>query len=274
MKLSQFQVDAFTSRPFGGNPAAVCPLQAWLPEPLLQAIAAENNLSETAFFVPDEKGYALRWFTPLSEVDLCGHATLASAHALFEHLGHAGPAITFSTRSGDLIVERRSPHLVMNFPASTPLPCAAPVLLAEGLGRQPVEVLAGEDYIAVFESEADILAIEPNQTLLAQLDRRGVCVTAPGERVDFVSRFFAPKLGIPEDPVTGSAHCLLTPYWAARLGRSRLEARQISRRGGDIGCELKGDRVLLAGQAVTVMTAEILLPGIHSPHAHSAQELG
>ncbi|MDR3395419.1 MAG: PhzF family phenazine biosynthesis protein [Parasulfuritortus sp.] len=260
MILRQFQIDAFATRAFEGNPAAVCPLERWLPDDLLQAIAEENNLSETAFFVPSGKGFALRWFTPVSEVDLCGHATLASAHVLFEHLGHAKPEITFETRSGDLVVERDGVQLVMDFPACPPRRCAIPDMLTEGLGRRPVEVLAGDDYLAVFESEADIRAIVPNHALLSRLDLRGVCITAPGDSVDFVSRFFAPKYGIPEDPVTGSAHCELTPYWVEKLGRNSLDARQISRRGGDIGCELRGDRVRLSGQAVSFMTAEIDIP--------------
>lgn len=260
MKLRQYQIDAFARRPFQGNPAAVCPLQRWLPDELMQAIAGENNLSETAFFVLSDRGYALRWFTPTAEVDLCGHATLASAHVLFEHLGHAQPSITFETRSGDLSVERRDGRLVMDFPACPPRPCGMPEWLAEGLGRRPVEVLAGDDYLAVFESEAEVRAIVPDHALLARLDLRGVCVTAPGESADFVSRFFGPKVGVPEDPVTGSAHCLLTPYWAAKLGKRSLSARQVSRRGGDLGCELRGDRVLISGSAITVMTAEIHLP--------------
>ena len=259
MPLHQFQIDAFTNRPFHGNPAAVCPLGKWLPDEVMQAIAGENNLSETAFFVPSDKGYALRWFTPVREVDLCGHATLATAHALFEHLGYTSPSITFETRSGDLTVERRDGRLVMDFPACPLQPCDLPELLAEGLGHRPVEVLAGDDFLAVFESEADIRALEPNQAMLARLALRGVCVTAPGDSVDFVSRFFAPKYGIPEDPVTGSAHCQLAPYWAGRLGKPILNARQISKRGGEIGCELRHDRVLISGQAVTVMTTEILL---------------
>lgn len=261
MNLRQFQIDAFATRPFAGNPAAVCPLERWLPDEVMQAIAGENNLSETAFFAPTERGYALRWFTPLKEVDLCGHATLASAHVLFEHLDYARPSIIFETRSGDLVVERRGEKLVMDFPACPPQPRPIPELLAEGLGRQPVEVLAGDDYLAVFETEAEIRALAPDFAQLAKLDLRGVCVSAPGESVDFVSRFFAPKYGIPEDPVTGSTHCMLTPYWAGRLGKTRLAARQVSRRGGDIGCELRGGRVLLAGSAVTFMTAEIFLPG-------------
>lgn len=260
MKLRQYQVDAFTDRPFHGNPAAVCPLQAWLPDTLMQAIAGENNLSETAFFVPSDRGFALRWFTPIREVDLCGHATLASAHVLFSHLNFQGESIHFQTRSGDLIVRRQDARLVMDFPSCPPRPCTLPEGLAEGLGRTPLEVLAGDDYLAVFASEAEVRSLLPDHTRLAQLDLRGVCVTAPGDTVDFVSRFFAPKYGIQEDPVTGSAHCQLAPYWSARLGRPALSARQVSGRGGEIGCEVTGQRVLLSGHAVTVMTAEIHLP--------------
>jgi PhzF family phenazine biosynthesis protein len=257
MRLKQYQVDAFATRAFEGNPAAVCPLESWLDDGLLQAIAEENNLSETAFFVPSEKGFALRWFTPVKEVDLCGHATLASAHVIFEILGYAKQAITFETRSGDLLVEKKGKQLVMDFPACPPTFCELPEILAQGLGRRPIEVLAADDYVAVFASEADIRSIAPNQALLGQLDLRGVIVTAPGMEVDFVSRFFAPKFGIPEDPVTGSAHCALAPYWANKLGKRILSAKQVSRRGGNIICEVKADRVLLSGCAVTFMEAEI-----------------
>ncbi len=257
MKLKQYQVDAFATRAFEGNPAAVCPLEAWLDDDLLQAIAEENNLSETAFFVPSEKGFGLRWFTPVKEVDLCGHATLASAHVIFEALGYAQPAITFETRSGDLFVKRKGQQLEMDFPARPPVPCALPDLLVEGLGQRPLEVLAADDYLAVFDSEATVRAIAPDQALLGQLDLRCVVITAPGTQADFVSRVFGPKFGIPEDPVTGSAHCALAPYWARRLGKNVLTARQVSRRGGSIGCELKGDRVMLSGSAVTVMETSI-----------------
>jgi PhzF family phenazine biosynthesis protein len=234
MKIKQYQVDAFATRAFEGNPAAVCPLESWLEDGLLQAIAEENNLSETAFFVPSEKGFELRWFTPIKEVDLCGHATLAAAHVIFETLGYAKQVITFETRSGDLFVERKGKRLEMDFPASPPTPCELPGILAEGLGKHPIEILAADDYLAVFDDEATIRAITPNQALLSQLDLRGVIVTAPGSDVDFVSRFFAPKFGIPEDPVTGSAHCALAPYWARKLGKSLLSAKQLSRRGGDL----------------------------------------
>lgn len=257
MKIKQYQVDAFATRAFEGNPAAVCPLDSWLDDIQLQAIAEENNLSETAFFVPSEKGFYLRWFTPVKEIDLCGHATLAAAHTLFDSLGYAKPAITFETRSGDLFVTRKGQLLEMDFPACPPTPCLLPELLAEGLGQRPLAVLAADDYIAVFDNEATIRAITPNQILLGQLDLRGVAVTAPGVEVDFVSRFFAPKYGIAEDPVTGSAHCELAPYWANKLGKRILSAKQVSRRGGNIVCEVNVDRVRLSGQAVTFMEAEI-----------------
>lgn len=261
MKLRQYQVDAFATRAFEGNPAAVCPLERWLDDGLLQAIAEENNLSETAFFVASEKGFRLRWFTPVSEVDLCGHATLATAHVLFEHLGHPGPAVRFATRSGVLTVRRKGSLLEMDFPASPPTPCTAPASLVKALGRQPAAVLRADDYLAVFDDEAAVRGLSPDFALLATLDLRGVIVTAPGSADDFVSRFFAPRLGIPEDPVTGSAHCTLAPYWADRLGRHRLSARQVSKRGGRLACELEGDRVLLSGSAVTFMEAEMTLPG-------------
>lgn len=260
LSIKQFQVDAFTTRPFAGNPAAICPLASWPDDSLLQAIAEENNLSETAYFVPSTKGFRLRWFTPVAEVDLCGHATLAAAHVLFENLGYPDPAITFETRSGDLIVSRKDGRLEMDFPARPPVACLTPESLAEALGKQPVAVLAADDYLAVFGSEGAVRAINPDYGLLSRLGLRGVIVTAPGNDVDFVSRFFAPKFGIPEDPVTGSAHCTLAPYWADRLGKRTLVARQVSKRGGDILCALRGERVLLSGVAVTVMVTTIFLP--------------
>ena len=261
MKLTQYQVDAFATRVFEGNPAAVCPLKAWLDDAVLQAIANENNLSETAFFVPTARGFQLRWFTPVAEVDLCGHATLAAAHVLFTRLGYAEPRIVFETRSGELAVEAQDGRLVMNFPARPPQPSPPPPALLEGLRQTPTEVWAADDYIAVFAHEAIVWSLAPNLAKFAELDRRGVIVTAPGDSVDFVSRFFAPKLGVPEDPVTGSAHCALTPYWARRLGKTDLEARQVSKRGGSLRCQLQADRVLLVGGAVTVLVAEIDLGG-------------
>jgi len=257
MKIKQYQVDAFATRAFEGNPAAVCPLEKWLDDDLLQAIAEENNLSETAFFVPSAKGFSLRWFTPFKEVDLCGHATLATAHIIYESLGFTGTVISFETRSGDLFVKKQGSVLQMDFPAYKLTACEIPETLVQGLGVRPIEVLADDDYLAVFDSEATVRAITPNHALLGLLDLRGVIVTAPGADVDFVSRFFAPKIGIPEDPVTGAAHCKLAPYWAGKLGKNTLSARQVSKRGGNLACEVKNDRVVLSGSAVTFMEAEI-----------------
>jgi PhzF family phenazine biosynthesis protein len=259
-EVRQFQVDAFANRVFEGNPAAVCPLPRWLDEAVMQAIAAENNLSETAFFVPAGEGFELRWFTPLAEVDLCGHATLATAHVLFENLGYAHDEIRFESRSGELTVRRQGDLLEMDFPSRPPIACAPPDGLTEALGAAPLEVLCADDLLAVFGNESEIRAITPDFPALARLPGRGVCVTAPGDNYDFVSRFFAPALGVSEDPVTGSAHCELAPYWAGRLGRTTLRARQVSRRGGEVGCEVRGERVLLSGTAVTFMEGTIRLP--------------
>ncbi len=257
MKLRQFQVDAFASRRFEGNPAAVCPLKEWLSDDLMQSIAAENNLSETAFFVPAQSGFHLRWFTPVAEVDFCGHATLASGHVLFDALDYEKQSVVFETRSGEMTVERSGKLYVMNFPAQPPRPCSPPKTLIEALGAKPTEVLAADDYLAVFESQAVVQSLAPDFARLGDLDLRGVIATAPGDDHDFVSRFFGPKLGIDEDPVTGSAHCELTPYWSKRLSKKQLRARQISRRGGDVLCEIAGDRVRLKGSAVTFMVGEI-----------------
>ncbi len=257
MKLRQFQVDAFASRRFEGNPAAVCPLKEWLSDDLMQSIAAENNLSETAFFVPAQSGFHLRWFTPVAEVDFCGHATLASGHVLFDALDYEKQSVVFETRSGEMTVERSGKLYVMNFPAQPPKPCSPPKTLIEALGAKPTEVLAADDYLAVFESQAVVQSLAPDFARLGDLDLRGVIATAPGDDHDFVSRFFGPKLGIDEDPVTGSAHCELTPYWSQRLSKKQLRARQISRRGGDVLCEIAGDRVRLKGSAVTFMVGEI-----------------
>lgn len=262
MKLKLYQVDSFTRRVFSGNPAAVCPLEQWLPDATLQAIALENNLSETAFFVAEGEGYRLRWFTPAAEVNLCGHATLAASHVLFEHLGYGKPHLLFATRSGTLKIERHNGLYSMDFPVMPPAPCATPAGLAEALGVEPVEVLSADDYIVVLASEAQVRQLNPDMMFLNQLELRGVCVTAPGTDVDFVSRFFAPRLGIPEDPVTGSTHCELMPYWARRLGKTTLRARQVSQRSGDLECTLAGDRVILSGNAVTFMEAEIRLDAV------------
>jgi len=256
-----YQIDAFANRVFQGNPAAVVPLDHWLTDTTLQAIAIENNLSETAFFVPEGKAFRLRWFSPVGEIDLCGHATLASAYVLFELLGHTADTIAFDTRSGRLVVAREGERLVMDFPSLPAQPCPAPVALLAGLKKHPIEVLAASDYLAVYENEADIRSLAPDFAELSKLDLRGVCVTAPGKSVDFVSRFFGPKWGIPEDPVTGSAHCTLVPYWSARFGKSSLIARQLSRRGGELYCALRGERVTIAGVAVKYLEGEIVVPG-------------
>ncbi|MCO6478957.1 MAG: PhzF family phenazine biosynthesis protein [Phaeodactylibacter sp.] len=253
-----YQADAFTGELFRGNPAAVCPLDKWLPGATLQAIALENNLSETAFFVPKGKDYHLRWFTPAIEVDLCGHATLATAHVLYEHLGYREPSINFHSRSGLLSVSREDEHYILDFPTDILEPTLAPKVLTEALQATPREVFTGrEDFLVVLESEAEVAALRPDFRLLQQVKGRGVIVTAPGEAVDFVSRCFFPNAGIDEDPVTGSAHTTLTPYWAERLGKQELLARQISRRGGEVRCTMLGERVALAGKAVTYMEGVI-----------------
>ncbi|MAW60547.1 MAG: isomerase [Planctomycetes bacterium] len=265
MKLRLIQVDAFADRALVGNPAAVVPLEAWLPDALLLAIAIENNLSETAFLVPEGEGWRLRWFTPGGEVDLCGHATLATAHALLTEWGVDREELQFHTRSGALSVRRVDDGYQMDFPAQAPRPVpeelrAAAAEVTAGLGAVPELLLVSEDWIAIYPNEAAVAALRPDGGRLAEVGLRGVLASAPGERHDFVSRCFFPALGIPEDPVTGSAHCQLAPYWADRLGRSRLRARQISARGGELGCEHAGERVLLTGRAVTYLRGEIELP--------------
>jgi len=260
MPLNQFQVDAFTDRPFAGNPAAVVPLERWLDDALMQAIAAENNLSETAFFAPQGDVYGLRWFTPVSEIDLCGHATLATAHVLFNELGVAADALQFDTRSGRLTVTRQGDLLQMDFPLWSVGPLAKDPGIAEALGATPVDTLATSACLmAVFADEASVATLAPDMRAVAALHPFGLIVTAPGEAHDFVSRFFAPAVGIDEDPVTGSTHCALAPFWAARLGKSTLKARQISARGGELECELRGERVLLRGRAVTVIESTLRL---------------
>lgn len=256
MKIPYFEVDAFASKPFHGNPAGVCPLPNWLDDATLQNIAAENNLSETAFFVPRGDDYGLRWFTPTVEVDLCGHATLASAFVLYSELDARSDAVRFHSQSGVLTVMRQNDVLTLDFPSRPPSPCTVPDGLIRGLGKQPVEILKARDYFCVFAAEADVRSLKPDFALLGTLDEK-VIVTAPGTDSDFVSRFFAPTAGVPEDPVTGSAHCTLIPYWAARLGKRKLFARQVSRRGGELFCELSGDRVLIGGKAVLYSRGQI-----------------
>jgi PhzF family phenazine biosynthesis protein len=257
MILTLYQVDAFTSRLFAGNPAAVCPLESWLEDGLMQSIALENNLSETAFFVRNGGVYDLRWFTPACEVGLCGHATLASAFVVFEYLDPTAKVVRFQTRSGELRVRRNGDLLVMDFPARPAQPCDLSSALAAALGKPPRELMAARDYLAVYDSEADVRALAPDMRALAALDRFAIIVTAPGKDADFVSRFFAPARGVDEDPVTGSAHCTLVPYWANRLGKTRLHARQVSARGGELWCELAGDRVFLSGRAVRYLEGTV-----------------
>ncbi len=260
MDIPIYQIDAFSDQLFSGNPAAVCPLQAWLPDDKLQAIAAENNLSETAFFVPlnnTENTYQLRWFTPATEVDLCGHATLASAYVLFELLGIKADRICFHSRSGPLYVMKTPRGLTMDFPAAPLTAVAIPEHIEQGLGQTPIAAFAATDLMLVFASEQQIIDLAPDFRWLAQLPYRGIIATAPGTECDFVSRFFAPACGIDEDPVTGSAHCALTPYWAAQLGKQQLSARQLSRRGGSLLCELAENRVLLSGTAVCYLSGHI-----------------
>jgi len=259
MKIPLYQVDAFTDRLFAGNPAAVCPLAEWLPDATLQAIAAENNLSETAFFVGRAGEYALRWFTPASEVDLCGHATLASAHVILGRLEPALDEVRFSSKSGPLRVTRDRGRLWLDFPARPPAASDPIEGLSEALGARPSELWAARDVMAVLASEAEVRSLKPDMGRLQALDRFGFIVTAPGETADFVSRFFAPSLGIPEDPVTGSAHCTLAPFWAERLGKRELRALQVSPRGGELLCELREDRVLIGGHAVSYLEGAIEL---------------
>lgn len=258
MIIPYYEVLAFTKRHFAGNPAGVCLLRSeWLPDAMMQSIASENNLAETAFLIDRGPYLDVRWMTPTVEVDLCGHATLASAHVLFNHLGRKGDAISFQSRSGELRVNRKQEQLVLDFPSQPASKCDPPKELAEGLGAQPREILRGSDYLAVFECEEDVASIKPDFELLAQLGMRGVIVTAAGTQCDFISRFFAPAAGILEDPVTGSTHCALIPYWSKRLGKRELHARQISKRGGELFCEDRGDRVGIGGNAITYVEGKI-----------------
>ena len=255
-----FQVDAFTLGPFSGNPAAVCPLDVWLDDQVMQNIAAENNLAETAFIVPRDEGYDLRWFTPTVEVDLCGHATLAAGYVVLNHLQPDLDSVAFETISGELTVTRDGERLAMDFPARPPTPVVVSEAISVALGKAPTEVHLSRDVLAVYDNEESVRNLSPNQAKLLALEEGfGVIVTAKGDSVDFVSRFFVPKGGIAEDPVTGSAHCTLVPFWAKRLGWSELIAHQVSPRGGELHCELRGDRVIMSGQCVLFLTGNIHL---------------
>jgi len=258
MKLPIYQIDAFTGSLFGGNPAAVVLLHDWLSDELLQAIAAENNLSETAYVVPRGQHFGLRWFTPTIEIDLCGHATLASAFVLFREKIAEGDEIRFETvTSGELSVRRDGALIQLDFPARVPQPIAGSQALTAALGAEPSAVFQARDLLAVFDHQDQVAALQPDFERIASLETFAVIVSAPGDEVDFVSRFFAPKAGVPEDPVTGSAHCSLIPYWSRRLGKTSLQARQISRRGGQLFCENRGARVIIGGHAVQYLRGEI-----------------
>ncbi|WP_367388780.1 PhzF family phenazine biosynthesis protein [Lewinella sp. LCG006] len=261
MVLRIYQVDAFHHELLRGNPAAVIPLDKWLSDEKLQAIAGENNLSETAFFLPEENGaIPLRWFTPNKEVRLCGHATLASAHVLFQEIGLTGKIIRFSSLSGILEVERLEKGYRLNFPADEGTPVSIPSNLESALGVSIKEAILGnDDLLIITDSQAQIAGMAPDFNALQEYDVRGIIVSAPGDEVDFVSRCFYPRFGINEDPVTGSAHTLMTPYWAKKLGKSLMEAHQISPRKGILRCTLQGDRVLLEGQASTYLRGQIFL---------------
>lgn len=259
MNLRLYHVDAFADRLFSGNPAGVVVLERPLPARLMQAVAAENNMSETAFVVPGRNGYAIRWFTPATEVDLCGHATLASAHVLFSHLGHPSGTILFRTRkSGTLTASRENDLIVLDFPADRLRRAPVAPLLTAGLGRRPDEAWRGKtDILCLFRSQKDIEGLRPDMQALSKVRARGVIATAPGRSADFVSRFFGPQVGVPEDPVTGSAHTTLAAFWAPRLGRNTLSALQLSKRGGRLRCTLDGGRVKLAGKARTYLVGDI-----------------
>ena len=257
MEITLYQIDAFASKLFEGNPAAVCPLEAWLPDEIMQSIAAENNLSETAFFVPEGNGYHIRWFTPAGEVDLCGHATLAAAYVLFNIPGYKKDKIVFDSKSGILAVTKNNELFTLDFPSQPPVACDIPKEIVQAFKTAPVACLKSEDFIVVFENEIDVETANPDFELLKKLDLRGVIITAKSTRYDFVTRFFAPKYGIPEDPVTGSAYTQLAPYWASIIGSKRFSVKQISLRGGELTCEIIDDRVFISGKAVKYLEGKI-----------------
>ncbi|HYP08574.1 MAG TPA: PhzF family phenazine biosynthesis protein [Bryobacteraceae bacterium] len=262
MRLACYTLDAFTDRVFGGNPAAVCPLEEWLDEGLMQNIASENNLAETAFFVPDGDGYHIRWFTPTNEVELCGHATLASAYVIFNYLSPDKHNLRFRAQAGELRVSREGEAgvLSLDFPSRPPEPVEPDPRIVDALGgASPSETWKARDHLYVFKTEAEVRALKPDFARLRAVEMYALTVTAPGDDCDFVSRFFAPGHGIDEDPVTGSAHCTLIPFWAKRLGKNVLHARQVSRRGGELFCELKGDRVKIAGHVALYAKSTLTL---------------
>lgn len=257
MKLTIYQIDAFANKAFEGNPAAICPLEEWISDDLMQSIAAENNLSETAYFVKTQKGYHIRWFTPKHEVDLCGHATLASAYVLFEILGYTENEIIFESRSGLLSVIKDKDWLKMDFPSQPPVPCQTPELISRAFNQTPYKCLKSQDYIVIFENETSVLDANPELSLLSQLDLRGVIISSKSNTYDFINRVFAPKYGINEDPVTGSAFTQLIPYWTVELNKTKMNAKQVSTRSGEVRCEYLGKRVHISGKAVKYMQGTI-----------------
>ena len=256
-----YQVDAFANEVFTGNPAAICPLEEWLPDTMMQNIANENNLAETAFVVNENGEFRIRWFTPTVEVDLCGHATLAAAHVFFNHLDFAEEKINFNSRSGTLSVEKQKGGLLqLDFPVDSYRPSLVPTTLFRALGIGQATVYAGKtDLLVLLPSQMQVKLLKPNMALLAEMKARGIIVTSVGDEADFVSRFFAPQSGVDEDPVTGSAHTTLIPFWAEKLGKNKLFAQQISARGGELWCELDGERVKIAGKAVTFLIGKIFV---------------
>ena len=257
MDLALYQIDAFADKSFQGNPAAVCPLVEWLSDDVMQLIASENNLSETAFFVKNEGHFHIRWFTPEHEVELCGHATLASAYVIFNILNFDGNEINFQSKSGLLNVTKANDWLVMDFPTQSPQPCPIPEQISKAFADDPIECLKAEDYIVVFADEKSVLNAKPNLSLLAELDLRGVAITSISNKYDFVTRFFAPKYGLDEDPVTGSAFTQLIPYWSKQLDKEKLMAKQVSKRGGEVVCQFMGERVKISGKAVKYLVGSI-----------------
>jgi PhzF family phenazine biosynthesis protein len=260
MEIKIYQIDAFTDKVFSGNPAAVCPLNSWLPDEMLQNIAMENNLAETAFYVFEKEGLRIRWFTPTVEVDLCGHATLATAFVLFNHENYKGDQIVFNSRSGALTVTKVGEVLTLNFPADTLVEVPAISILEKAIGIKPLKTFKGKtDYLLVFEKEDQIANMKPDFKTISTIKARGIIVTAKGNTVDFVSRFFGPQSGIDEDPVTGSAHTSLAPYWANVLNKTELIALQLSKRQGKLRCKLLGDRVEISGTAKSFLIGKITI---------------
>ncbi len=257
MKLPLYQVDAFASQLFTGNPAAVCPLHSWLDDDVMQSIAAENNLSETVFFVPQDGGFHIRWFTPMDEVDLCGHATLAAAFVLFKQLNYSTDEIIFYSRSGELRVSRKDDWLTLDFPLQPPTPCLLPESIQRGMNIQPIDSFEAVDLILLYDNELQIADLKPDFYQLTKIQKRGVIVTAPSKDYDFVARYFAPELGVPEDPVTGSAYTQLAPLWQKKLNKNTFYAKQISSRGGELRIEIRQKRVMISGQAVLYLKGEI-----------------